>query len=571
MLHLPPLKHLMFAATLALLAVAPVQAKEKFKVITTFTVIADMAQNVAGDAADVSSITKPGAEIHEYQPTPGDIKRAQGAQLILANGLNLELWFARFYQHLNGVPEVVVSNGIQPMGISEGPYNGKPNPHAWMSADNALIYVDNIRDALVKYDPANADAYRHNAEAYKEKIRQTMAPLKAELAKLPQDKRWLVTSEGAFSYLARDNGLQERYLWPINADQQGTPQQVRKTIDTMKKERIPTIFSESTISDKPARQVARRRPVRRLSERRRWPGADLSRPAARYHPNHRPGHQRRTKETGMSHELPGLAVNNVSVTYRNGHTALRDASFSVPRSAIAALVGVNGSGKSTLFKALMGFVRVGKGDIAILGQPVNRALRQNLVAYVPQAEEVDWSFPVLVEDVVMMGRYGHMGWLRRAKPRDHEIVDAALARVGMSEYRHRQIGELSGGQKKRVFLARAIAQQGKVILLDEPFTGVDVQTEARIIELLRELRDEGCTMLVSTHNLGSVSEFCDYTVMVKGTVLASGPTESTFTAENLELAFSGVLRHVVLSGAEERIITDDERPFISRRAAGGER
>ena len=216
-----------------------------------------MAQNVAGEAAQVSSITKPGAEIHEYQPTPGDIKRAQGAQLILTNGLNLELWFARFYQHLKGVPEVVVSEGIQPMGISEGPYNGKPNPHAWMSADNALIYVDNIRDALIKYDPANAQTYRQNAALYKEKIRQTMAPLKAELAKLPAEKRWLVTSEGAFSYLARDNGLKERYLWPINADQQGTPQQVRKTIDIMKKEHIPTIFSESTISDKPARQVAR--------------------------------------------------------------------------------------------------------------------------------------------------------------------------------------------------------------------------------------------------------------------------------------------------------------------------
>ncbi len=240
----------------------------------------------------------------------------------------------------------------------------------------------------------------------------------------------------------------------------------------------------------------------------------------------------------------------------------------MPRGSIAALVGVNGSGKSTLFKALMGFVRVGHGEIAILGQPVNRALRQNPVAYVPQSEEVDWSFPVLVEDVVMMGRYGHMGWLRRAKPRDREIVDAALARVGMSEFRHRQIGELSGGQKKRVFLARAIAQQGQVILLDEPFTGVDVQTEARIISLLRELRDEGCTMLVSTHNLGSVSEFCDYTVMVKGTVLASGPTETTFTAENLERAFSGVLRHVALTGGEAQVITDDERPFISRRAAG---
>ncbi|VAS16913.1 manganese ABC transporter, ATP-binding protein SitB [Klebsiella pneumoniae] len=197
--------------------------------------------------------------------------------------------------------------------------------------------------------------------------------------------------------------------------------------------------------------------------------------------------------------------------------------------------------------------------------------QRNLVAYVPQSEEVDWSFPVLVEDVVMMGRYGHMGWLRRAKPRDREIVDAALARVGMSEFRHRQIGELSGGQKKRVFLARAIAQQGQVILLDEPFTGVDVQTEARIISLLRELRDEGCTMLVSTHNLGSVSEFCDYTVMVKGTVLASGPTETTFTAENLERAFSGVLRHVALTGGEAQVITDDERPFISRRAAGGPR
>lgn len=265
-----------------------------------------------------------------------------------------------------------------------------------------------------------------------------------------------------------------------------------------------------------------------------------------------------------------ITVNQVTVTYRNGHTALRDATFQVPGGSIAALVGVNGSGKSTLFKALMGFVRLADGEISILQLPVNNALKQNLIAYVPQSEEVDWSFPVLVEDVVMMGRYGHMGWLRRPKAADRASVDAALARVDMLEYRHRQIGELSGGQKKRVFLARAIAQDGQdgqVILLDEPFTGVDVKTEARIIALLRELRDEGRTMLVSTHNLGSVTEFCDYTVMIKGTVLASGPTDTTFTAENLELAFSGVLRHVALSGGEEHIITDDERPFISRRTA----
>ncbi|KWZ96500.1 iron/manganese ABC transporter, periplasmic iron/manganese-binding protein [Citrobacter koseri] len=255
--HLLRLKSILLASALAMLALSPAYAKDKFKVITTFTVIADMAKNVAGDAADVSSITKPGAEIHEYQPTPGDIKRAQGAQLILSNGLNLELWFARFYQHLSGVPEVTVSNGVKPMGITEGPYNGKPNPHAWMSAENALIYVDNIRDALVKYDPDNAATYQKNAENYKAQIRQTLDPLRDALAKIPADKRWLVTSEGAFSYLARDNDLKELYLWPINADQQGTPKQVRKVIDAIREHHIPAVFSESTVSDKPARQVAR--------------------------------------------------------------------------------------------------------------------------------------------------------------------------------------------------------------------------------------------------------------------------------------------------------------------------
>jgi len=250
-------KGLCCIALLAALPLTPASAAEKFRVITTFTVIADMAQNVAGDAAEVASITKPGAEIHEYQPTPGDIKRAQGAQLILANGLNLERWFSRFYRHLKGVPKVVVSAGVEPMGISEGPYSGKPNPHAWMSAKNALIYVDNIRDALVKYDPANAATYQRNAERYKQQISATVAPVQQALAQIPEDKRWLVSSEGAFSYLTRDYGLKELYLWPINADQQGTPQQVRRVIDHVNKYQIPAVFSESTISDKAARQVAR--------------------------------------------------------------------------------------------------------------------------------------------------------------------------------------------------------------------------------------------------------------------------------------------------------------------------
>lgn len=232
-------------------------AQPKFKAVTTFTVIADMARNVAGDAATVESITKPDAEIHNYQPTPGDILKAQEANLVLWNGLNLELWFEKFFQRLKNVPGAVVSQGVEPMGIVEGPYKGKPNPHAWMSPNAALIYVDNIRDAFMKFDPGNAETYRANAEAYKRKISATIAPIQAKLSAIPPERRWLVSSEGAFSYLARDFGLKELYLWPINADQQGTPQQVRRVIDAVRANKIMVVFSESTISPDPAKQVAR--------------------------------------------------------------------------------------------------------------------------------------------------------------------------------------------------------------------------------------------------------------------------------------------------------------------------
>ena len=245
------------AALAMLTGFMPAVAAEKFKAVTTFTVIADMARNVAGNAAIVESITKPGAEIHNYAPTPGDIQRAQGAQLILWNGLGLELWFEKFFQNLSDVPGVVVTDGIEPMSIGEGPYEGKANPHAWMSPKNALIYVDNIRDAFVKHDPANTEIYKANAEAYKQKIEATITPIREKLATIPEDKRWLVSSEGAFSYLARDFGMKELYLWPINADQQGTPQQVRKVIDAIRANGIVAVFSESTVSDKPAQQVAR--------------------------------------------------------------------------------------------------------------------------------------------------------------------------------------------------------------------------------------------------------------------------------------------------------------------------
>lgn len=269
-------------------------------------------------------------------------------------------------------------------------------------------------------------------------------------------------------------------------------------------------------------------------------------------------------------KVTDLQVKNITVVYNNGHVALRDTSFSLKSGTICGLVGINGSGKSTLFKSIMGFVTPSKGEVLISGRPVNEALKKCLVSYVPQTENVDWSFPVSVWDVVMMGRYGFMNTLRIPSSKDKEIALESLRRVKMDDYRDRQIGELSGGQKKRVFLARSLAQQGRIMLLDEPFTGIDVQTEDAIISLLDELRSEGHIILVSTHNLGSVPEFCDQVVIINRTVIAAGPTEKVFNEEYLTKAFGGVLRHVRLDHTDEPgsksneliILTDDEGALV---------
>jgi manganese/iron transport system substrate-binding protein len=254
------LKKLLLTVSLAALAAGPVNgasAQDKMKVVTTFTVLADIAQNVAGETADVVSITKPGAEIHGYEPTPQDIVRASDADLILWNGMNLERWFEQFLSNLGDIPSVTLTDGIEPISIASGSYEGKPNPHAWMGLDNALIYIDNISKAFAQYDPENAEVYAGNAGAYKAKLRETIEPLRQAVADIPEDKRWLVTCEGAFSYLARDFGMKELYLWPINADQVGTPQQVRSVIDGVREHDIPVVFCESTVNTSPAKQVAR--------------------------------------------------------------------------------------------------------------------------------------------------------------------------------------------------------------------------------------------------------------------------------------------------------------------------
>ena len=273
----------------------------------------------------------------------------------------------------------------------------------------------------------------------------------------------------------------------------------------------------------------------------------------------------------MSSNIASICVEDVTVRYNNGHTAIHNVSFHLEGGTTCALVGVNGSGKSTLFKSLMGLIHPQRGNITLCHLPIKQALKQNLVSYVPQAEEVDWQFPVSLYDVVLMGRYGYMNFLRRASETDKQKVQEAMQRVNIEHLAHRQIGELSGGQKKRVFLARALAQQSKIILLDEPFTGVDVQTENAIVDLLGQLRNEGHLILVSTHNLGSVPDFCDQVVMINRTVIAAGSTETTFNQHNLELVFGGVLRHIKLLGSDLHddedpravtVLTDDERAAV---------
>ncbi len=251
-----PLKSFAIGCAIALTS-APAFAGDRMKVVTTFTVLADMAQNVAGEAADVVSITKPGAEIHGYQPTPQDIVRASDADLILWNGMNLELWFEQFLSNMDEIPSVTLTDGVDPINIGSGSYEGKPNPHAWMGLDNAIIYIDNIAAAMAEQDPDNAEVYMTNADAYKAQMVETIEPLRAAVADIPADRRWLVTCEGAFSYLARDFGMQELYLWPMNADQNGTPQQVRAVIDGVRDNDIPVVFCESTVNTAPAKQVAR--------------------------------------------------------------------------------------------------------------------------------------------------------------------------------------------------------------------------------------------------------------------------------------------------------------------------
>lgn len=261
-----------------------------------------------------------------------------------------------------------------------------------------------------------------------------------------------------------------------------------------------------------------------------------------------------------------IDAENLTVDY-NGKVVLHDATLKLPTGVICGLIGMNGSGKSTLFKALMGFITPGKGTVKIQGRSMREAQKRSLVAYVPQSEDVDWNFPISVWEVVLMGRYGLMNPLRILSATDKAEAERALKRVNLWDFRGRQIGELSGGQKKRTFVARALAQRAAIMLLDEPFAGVDAQTERAMMKLMLELRTEGTTMLISTHELTSVTEFCDHVALVKKTVLAYGPTEEVFTPKNLALTFDGLLHNLAIGVKPDAMKAERELAKEQQEAA----
>jgi ABC-type Mn2+/Zn2+ transport system ATPase subunit/ABC-type Zn uptake system ZnuABC Zn-binding protein ZnuA len=502
------------------------------RVLATFTILADIADRVAGDVLTVDSLTRPGAEIHGYDPTPGDIRAAADADLIISNGLGLENWLDKLMSDSDAT-RVTATDGIDPITI-EG--TDDPNPHAWMSPTLAADYVDTIAAAFADNFPDDAATFRRNAGEYKAELAEVETTMRDGLAALPANQRALQTCEGAFSYLTREAGMSESYIWPVNSGEEITPRTdpARRRLRPrqgrprrlLRVHRRPRPQGTAHAGDRGRR---RRHPLRRLTHRGQRGRPHLPRP----HPLRHPDHHRRPARRRPLMTAPAIDVRGLGVHYGSVH-ALDDVTLRLDHGRIHGLIGTNGSGKSTLFNTLMGEVRPTTGTVTVADAADHR------VAYVPQSESVDWTFPLSVREVVMTGRYGHMGFLRHPRAADRAAVTDALARTDLTDLAGRQIGQLSGGQKKRTFVARGLAQQARTVLLDEPFAGVDTTSQAMITALLHEMADAGACILISTHDLASVDALCDTVTMLHGTVVAHGAPAEVMTTDNLMTTFGMV-------------------------------
>lgn len=560
-----------------MLGLSALQA-QKPRVLATTSFLADMASNIATEYADVSSIMPIGGDPHIYEPVPGDAKKITEADLILKNGLTLEGWLDEMITYSGTRARIVtVSEGIKPIKSTE--YENAYDPHAWMDVHNALIYIRNIRDALQLLDPANYEAYEANYQHYKQQLEELDAYIMQAIQKIPSQQRILITSHDAFRYYGNRYGLRVVSVMGTSTDADVRMQDLNHLISVIRQYQIPAVFIESTINPKLLLQLANDLGIviggklyadslgdedsgadtyiKMLKQNTDLIVQALSRPPARL-PEETTDYTfiwiilllfalafilvsvrlNGTKDPMLSWQQYCIDIKGLSVSY-DKKTALSNIYLQIESGYVYGLVGGNGSGKSTLFKSILGLVSIDAGQILINGREIAEV--RKYISYIPQKEEIDWNFPASVLDVVLLGRYPHRKVFERLTAADRRRAMEALEQMGISDLKDKQIGELSGGQQQRVFIARALCQEAEIYLMDEPFVGVDITTEKRIMEIVRELARKGKMVVIIHHDLAKVKEYFDRLIMLNQHLVAAGDTEVVFTDENIRKTYGGRL------------------------------
>lgn len=557
---------------------------QKLRVITTTTFIADLAKNIAGDEIEVISLMPIGGDPHIYDPVPGDAKKIAEANLILKNGLTLEGWLNEMIDNSGTRAEVVtLTDGIVP--IQSADHENAFDPHAWMDIQNALIYLDNIQRALTRLDPDRAAIFRKNYDQYRKKLIELDAYIEREIKRIPPEQRILATSHDAFRYFGNRYGLRVESILGTSTDAEARIEDYNNLVKKIQRFKIPAIFIESTINPKLLLQLAEDLGISiggklfadSLGDEES--GADtyikmqrqntdlivagLSRPVAIE--ESKESYQflfvilgifiltfgivvfrlKNTSLEGLKWDNYKIEVTGLSVSY-DRKTALSNVFLKIEPGYVYGLIGGNGSGKSTLFKSLLGLVDIDTGKIEINEESID-AVRK-YISYIPQKEEIDWSFPATVFDVVLLGRYPHHGVFDQINQVDRQKAKKAIEMLGITDLMSKQIGELSGGQQQRAFIARALCQEAEIYLFDEPFVGVDITTEAKIMEIVKNLAANGKTVVIIHHDLAKVKEYFDRLIMINQRLVAVGDTETVFTDENIKKTYGG--RLTILQKAE---------------------
>ncbi len=561
---------------------------DDLQIVATTSFIKDLTQNIAGDKHQVVSLMPTGGDPHIYDPVPQDAKTLADADLILKNGLLLEGWLDKLINNSGTKGKIVsVSDGVD--AIKNEAYHGAPDPHAWMSIPNAIIYINNITQALIEVDSINEAYYRENFQRYKKELEELDQYIFDEISRIPEEHRLLLTSHDAFRYYGNRYGLEVNSILGTSTDADVRIEDINKLIGVIEESGVPCIFIESTINPKLMEQIAQDNTIviggklfaDSLGDE--FSGADSYYNmimqntdrivAGLMGESSVAGMQQdflifiivifllfilsfivvarkvRTKQSNIK-ELTNYAIEikGLTVSY-DRKTALANIFITIEPGRLYGVVGPNGAGKSTLFKALLGLIPVDEGKISINGIFISQ-LRKH-IAYIPQKEEIDWQFPATVYDVVLMGRYPHKKTFERISKEDLRITEEVLQSVGISELRNKQIGELSGGQQQRVFLARALCQQGDIYLFDEPFVGVDITTEEKIIDILKDLASKGKTILVIHHDLAKVDEYFTHLIMLNQRLVATGETATIFTTENIRKTYTG--QHTIMQETEQYV------------------